>query len=118
MTLNDSLNYGVQFFLQGAIKNASNNTVPISGSQLTVPLPLAQAIPEDHFVVGSLANPSVVITALRDVTDVKVPICAITRCRKQSTRVAASWRSSASDNRHCDQRRYLAIGHRQQRELC
>ena len=72
VTLNDSLNYGVQFFLQGAIKNASNNTVPISGSQLTVPLPLAQAIPGANFVVGSLANPSVVITALRDVTDVKI----------------------------------------------
>ena len=72
VTLNDTLNYGVQFFLQGAIKNASGNTTPLAGSQLNVPLPLGQAVPGANFLVGSLANPSVVISALRDVTNVKV----------------------------------------------
>ena len=72
VTLNDNLNYGVQYYLQGAIKNASGNQVPISGSQLAVPLPLAQVVPGANFVIGALANPSVVINALRDVTNVKV----------------------------------------------
>jgi general secretion pathway protein D len=72
VTLNDNLSYGVQFFLNGAFKNASGNITPLSGSQLTAPLPLGQMIPGANFVVGALANPSVVISALRDVTDVKI----------------------------------------------
>ena len=72
VTLNDTLNYGVQFFLNGAIKNSSGNTVPTSGSQLNVPLPLAQIAPGANLVIGALANPSVVISTLRDVTDVKI----------------------------------------------
>jgi len=72
VTLNDTLDYGVQFFRHGAIKNASGNTTPLAGSQLNVPLPLGQAVPGANFLVGSLANPSVVISALRDVTNVKV----------------------------------------------
>jgi general secretion pathway protein D len=72
VVLNDTLNYGVQFFLRGAIRNASGNTVPTSGTQLNVPLPLAQMVPGANFAIGALANPSVVISALRDVTDVKI----------------------------------------------
>jgi general secretion pathway protein D len=71
ITLNDNLNYGVQFYLNGLIKGSGNGT-PISGSQLSVPLPLAQVIPGANLVVGALANPNVVLNALRSVTDVKV----------------------------------------------
>ena len=72
VTLNDNLNYGVQFFLRGAFKNQSGNQTPISGSQLSAPLPLAQISPAANLVVGALGNPAVVISALRDVTDVKI----------------------------------------------
>jgi general secretion pathway protein D len=72
VTLNDNLNYGVQFFLRGAFKNQSGNETPISGSQLSAPLPLAQISPAANLVLGALGNPAVVISALRDVTDVKI----------------------------------------------
>jgi general secretion pathway protein D len=73
VTLNDTLNYGVQAFLQAAFKNASSNTVPASFSQLSAAaLPLTPAAPGANLVLGALANPSAVISVLRDVTDVKV----------------------------------------------
>jgi general secretion pathway protein D len=67
VTLNDNLNYGVQFFLGSALKG-----VPISVGQLSAALPLAATVPGANLLVGALANPSVVISALRDVTDVKI----------------------------------------------
>jgi general secretion pathway protein D len=73
VTLNDNLSYGVQYFLQSAFKNASGNAVPASLSQLTsAALPLVPGAPGANLVLGALANPSAVISALRDVTDVKV----------------------------------------------
>ena len=91
VTLNDTLNYGVQYFLQGAI-NFNGSVVPTAVSQLpagvtapvststssTVPaatsvMPLlSPAAPGASLLLGALTNPSVVISALRDVTDVKV----------------------------------------------
>ena len=78
VTLNDTLNYGVQYYLNGIIKNT-----PISGGQLPAAnaslapavapgLPLAPVVPGLNFITGALTNPSVVINALRDVTDVKI----------------------------------------------
>jgi general secretion pathway protein D len=63
VTLNDSLNYGVQFFLQGANGSISNTAVT---------LPLAPNLPGFNFLAGSLATPQVVISALHAYTDVKV----------------------------------------------
>jgi general secretion pathway protein D len=68
VTLNDTLNYGVQFYLQSILRTGT----PISGGQISTALPLTQTVPGFNFVLGALANPSVVINALRDVTDVKV----------------------------------------------
>jgi general secretion pathway protein D len=72
VTLNDTLNYGVQYFLQSAFRNGSGNGVPASLSQLVAGLPLTPAAPGTNLVLGALANPSAVISTLRDVTDVKV----------------------------------------------
>jgi general secretion pathway protein D len=78
VTLNDNLNYGVQFYLNSILRNGT----PISGGQLpsanattnpVVPgLPLTTVAPGMKVILGALANPSVVINALRDVTNVKV----------------------------------------------
>ena len=71
VSLNDTLNYGVQFYLQGtanAQKGRSGSIAQISASGL----PLAQAIPGFNAVIGGLGNPTAVINALRDVTDVKI----------------------------------------------
>lgn len=70
VTLNDQLNYGVQFFLsskdvglkpdQGSILNTVGNAV------------LARALPGFNFLVGSENSPRVILDALHGVTDVKV----------------------------------------------
>jgi general secretion pathway protein D len=57
----------VQYFLQTSV-NGNQGSI----AQLSAPLPLAQAVPAFNAVLGGLANPKVVINALRDVTDVKV----------------------------------------------
>jgi general secretion pathway protein D len=72
VTLNDNLNYGVQYFLQSAFKNGSGNSVPASLSQLASGIPLTPVAPGSNLVLGALANPSAVISALRDVTNVQV----------------------------------------------
>jgi general secretion pathway protein D len=77
--LNDSLQYGVQFFLQkgkfGGIN--SNGTTPLG--QLTgaatgaaTSAILGQTLPGFNFLVGTQSQPNVVIDALHSVTDVKV----------------------------------------------
>lgn len=65
VTLNDQLNYGVQYYLQ-------NKSDTGSIAQLSAVPPLAQAVPAFNLLLGSQAAPKVVISALRDVTDVKV----------------------------------------------
>ena len=67
VSLTDQLTYGVQYFLSGTSKG--NNA---SIAQLSAALPLAQAVPGFNAVIGNLANPKVVINALRDVTEVKI----------------------------------------------
>lgn len=74
VTLNDTLNYGVQFFLKSSVKGSpGSGPVPLALSQLAAAaLPLTPAAPGTSFILGALANPSAVIQALRDVTDVKI----------------------------------------------
>jgi general secretion pathway protein D len=85
VTLNDTLSYGVQFFLQkgkaGLINSAG--TTPLGGSTGTTALGgvsatgvataiLGQTLPGFNFLVGSQSQPNVVIDALHSVTEVKV----------------------------------------------
>jgi general secretion pathway protein D len=70
ITLNDSLSYGVQFFLKssdvgaGTDKGSVINTV---GSAV-----LGKTVPGFNFLVGSDAEPRVILNALKGVSDVKV----------------------------------------------
>ncbi len=62
VTLNDQLNYGVQFFLdKGAIMNVSQTSLPI-----------APSLPGFNVVLGNALSPRVVINALHQYTDVKI----------------------------------------------
>jgi general secretion pathway protein D len=62
VTLNDQLDYGVQFFLdKGAIMNVSQTSVPITPS-----------LPGFNVVLGNALSPRVVINALHQYTDVKI----------------------------------------------
>ena len=64
VSLNNSLNYGVQFFLQN--QNPQGSLI-----NFTTSLPLAAA-PGFNFLLGSAASPKVVLNALQTVTDVRV----------------------------------------------
>jgi len=70
VTLNDTLNYGVQVFLQ------SNNLglKPDAGSIINsaAGAVLAQTLPGFNFLIGSQANPQIILNALQAYTDVKV----------------------------------------------
>jgi general secretion pathway protein D len=63
VTLNDSLNYGVQFFLSnqfGSLINSSTSSLP------------TPSLPGFNAVLGNILTPRVVINALHNYTDVKV----------------------------------------------
>jgi len=70
VTLNDSLTYGVQFFLKssnlGAPPNTGSSINSIGGAVL------GQVLPGFNILVGSQATPQVVINALHSVTDTKI----------------------------------------------
>jgi general secretion pathway protein D len=70
VTLNDSLNYGVQFFLQN--NNIGFNAPVGSAINSAATSPLAAVLPGFNFLVGSTSSPQVVINALHNYTDVKV----------------------------------------------
>jgi general secretion pathway protein D len=62
VTLNDQLDYGVQFFLdKGALMNISQTSTPITPS-----------LPGFNVVLGNALSPRVVINALHQYTDVKI----------------------------------------------
>ena len=62
VTLNDQLNYGVQFFLnQGSLMNVASNSLPITPS-----------LPGFNFLLGNALSPRVVLNALHQYTDVKI----------------------------------------------
>ena len=70
VTLNDSLTYGVQFFLKstnlGAPPDTGSALNSIGGSVLS------RVLPGFNILVGSEATPQVILDALHNVTDVKV----------------------------------------------
>lgn len=67
VTLNDALNYGVQFFLQKGNFAIGSNTVPNASSTAISP-----TLPGFNFLFGSQLSPQVILNALHTVTDVKV----------------------------------------------
>src|SRR5262249_2848928 len=72
VTLNDSLNYGVQYFLQKKLGGIAQVT-PADVSPLSqTSSAIAQALPAFTAFLGSSSTPRVVLNALHDVTDVKV----------------------------------------------
>jgi general secretion pathway protein D len=70
VTLNDQLNYGVQFFLTAH----SLGTAPDKGSIINTlgAGVLAQQFPGFNFLIGSQAAPNLILDALHTITDVKV----------------------------------------------
>jgi general secretion pathway protein D len=81
VTLNDTLSYGVQFFLQNSKLGLLNTTstaaptaagVSATGVATAATSFLSQTFPGFNFLVGSQSQPNVVINALHSITDVKV----------------------------------------------
>ncbi len=83
VTLNDQLNYGVQFFLASKKGSISNTIAGVSPSSTGIDLPatavdaaagalLGRVLPGFNFLIGSENSPRVVLDALHGVTDVKV----------------------------------------------
>jgi general secretion pathway protein D len=70
VTLNDNLQYGVQFF----IKSTNLGGPPDSGSMINTAAKavLARALPGFNFLMGTEAAPQLIINALHAVTDVKI----------------------------------------------
>jgi general secretion pathway protein D len=78
VTLNDTLNYGVQFFLKssnvGLPANSGSivNTASDATSAAAAGALLSRALPGFNFLVGTEAQPQVILNALHAVTNVKV----------------------------------------------
>jgi general secretion pathway protein D len=83
VTLNDQLNYGVQFFLASQKGSVVNTVAAAPGGANTVDPPsnavnaaagalLGRALPGFNLLIGSENSPRVVLDALHSVTDVKV----------------------------------------------
>ena len=70
VTLNDKLGYGVQTLLTAANLGLPTGTGQAINTAVTQPL--AQVFPGANILVGTLANPQVIINALHTYTDVKV----------------------------------------------
>jgi len=70
VTLNDNLNYGVQFFLKSQNFGFPADTGSIINSAAG-PV-LAQTLPGFNFLIGSQLTPQLIINALHGYTDVKV----------------------------------------------
>jgi general secretion pathway protein D len=74
VTLNDQLNYGVQFFLKNTnlgtgLPVDSGSIVNTAGVTTAV---LSRVLPGFNFLVGTEAQPSVILNALHAVTEVKI----------------------------------------------
>ena len=79
VTLNDTLNYGVQFFLKsanlglpansGSIVNTTSDPTNVAASTGAL---LSRVLPGFNFLAGTEAQPQVILNALHAVTDVKV----------------------------------------------
>ena len=70
VTLNDNLQYGVQFFL----KSTNVGAPPDSGSMINTAAKavLSRVLPGFNFLMGTEAEPQLIINALHAVTDVKI----------------------------------------------
>jgi general secretion pathway protein D len=71
ITLNDNLNYGVQFFLKSrdvGLHDDLGSAVLSAGTNAVI----SRALPGFNFLVGADAQPTVILNALRGVSDVKV----------------------------------------------
>ena len=71
VTLNDSLTYGVQFFLKSSNVGAPPDTGSLINTIGTSAV-LGRVLPGFNLLVGSEASPQVVLDALHAVTDVKI----------------------------------------------
>jgi general secretion pathway protein D len=71
VTLNDALNYGVQYFLNSR-NPGSQNAVSITSTIAGAAGALSGVFPGLNFVLGPSSMPNVVLDALHSVTDVKV----------------------------------------------
>jgi len=70
ITLNDDLRYGVQFFLKSkdiGLPNDSGSMLNTAGNAV-----LSRILPGFNFLVGTEAQPRVILDALHSVTDVKI----------------------------------------------
>jgi general secretion pathway protein D len=84
VTLNDQLNYGVQFFLASQKGSLVNTVATAPGAPITTVEPasnavnaaagalLGRAIPGFNLLIGSENSPRVILDALHNVTDVKM----------------------------------------------
>jgi general secretion pathway protein D len=84
VTLNDQLNYGVQFFLASQKGSAVNTVATAPGAPITTIEPasnavnaaagalLGRAIPGFNLLIGSENSPRVILDALHHITDVKM----------------------------------------------
>jgi general secretion pathway protein D len=78
VTLNNTLNYGVQFFLKstnvGLPVNSGSivNTISNAASVASTGALLSRVLPGFNFLAGTEAQPQVILNALHAVTDVKV----------------------------------------------
>jgi general secretion pathway protein D len=70
VTLNDQLNYGVQTLLTSANLGLPSGTGQAINTAIAQPL--AQVFPGANILVGTMANPQVIINALHQYTEVKV----------------------------------------------
>jgi general secretion pathway protein D len=70
ITLNDDLRYGVQFFLKGKDVGLPNDSGSIINTAKDVVL--SRVLPGFNFLVGTEAQPRVILDALHSVTDVKI----------------------------------------------
>ncbi len=70
VTLNDNLQYGVQFFLKSSNVGAPANTGSMVNTAANAVL--SRVLPGFNFLVGTEAQPQVIINALHAITDVKI----------------------------------------------
>jgi len=74
VTLNDNLNYGVQFFLQNSLQKSGTTNPDMLQVINTAAQSLAigPSLPGFNFLVGPQTNPRIILNALHAYTDVKV----------------------------------------------
>jgi general secretion pathway protein D len=74
VVLNNNLDYGVQFFLKSSDTGLGRNkgSINLNLTKLATDVALSRVLPGFNFLIGSDAEPRLVIDALQAVTDVKV----------------------------------------------